>query len=418
MRHPGHLAAALALSWLLASCDPRAGREASVPPSRPAPVTITGWRGDGSGIFPHVDPVLEWSEEKNVLWKTKVGSSFSSPVIAAGRVFVTSEKAKLVCVDAADGKVLWSAESGFDKLPADIRAKARQFPTDCGFATPTPVTDGCHVFVSYGTGVVTCFDLGGKRKWIRQFQLKPSTAEGRSASPVLAAGRLVVSITHLIALDPATGETIWEQKKAEAAYGTPVAAKIGDEAVIVTPTGRALRLSDGKVLLKDMAYADNTSPVVTGGVACFVGGSVVVAVRLPDKVADEAKPKELWYADAEGEFFSSPVVHDGLLYTMSNDGVLFIIEVKEGEIVFEDRLGNIPSASTPETANIYPSMAVAGGHVFVSNDAGTTLVLKPGRGYSEVAKNTLEEGAGGSHVFQGKRIYVRGGEFLYCIGEK
>jgi hypothetical protein len=58
---------------------------------------------------------------------------------------------------------------------------------------------------------------------------------------------------------------------------------------------------------------------------------------------------------------------------------------------------------------------LAGKHLYLSNDIGQTLVLQPGKEYREVKRNSLDAGAAGSPAFDGKRMFVRGGESLYCI---
>ena len=67
--------------------------------------------------------------------------------------------------------------------------------------------------------------------------------------------------------------------------------------------------------------------------------------------------------------------------------------------------------------SIYPSISLAGDHLYVSSDNGTTVVLKPGREYQELARNSLEPFRS-SLVFEGKRLYVRTEKHLYCIGEE
>jgi outer membrane protein assembly factor BamB len=82
-------------------------------PSADRPV---GWRGDGSGRFPGATPPLNWSRTKdgngyaarNLLWATPLpDSGVSSPIVAAGRIFLTAGYSDLVCIDAATGRILW-----------------------------------------------------------------------------------------------------------------------------------------------------------------------------------------------------------------------------------------------------------------------------------------------------------------------
>ena len=79
-----------------------------------------------------------------------------TPVIVAGRIFLTAEPDALVCVDRQEGKVLWSKNHGPDTLPPEIRLPEKKPRTvdGCGYATPTPVSDGRLVYVVFGTGIV------------------------------------------------------------------------------------------------------------------------------------------------------------------------------------------------------------------------------------------------------------------------
>jgi len=381
---------------------------------------IIGWRGDGTGRYPKATPPTTWDadESKNIAWQAEVGKGLSSPVVVGGRIFLTSEQDLLVCVDRAKGKVLWKKANGLASLPAAMKVKEKRYPSSCGFSTPTPAADAKGVYASYGSGIVVRYDLEGDRKWVRYIDRQQSTEYGRSASPVLAAGKLLVSIGHLIALDAGTGKTLWEAPKAECSYGTPAVARIGGVDVAITPNGDWVRVSNGELLARGLGSASYASPLVQDGVVYFVS-LPTVAVKLPAKVGKAIKHQTLWENDElEGELFASPVVCGGLLYCASNEGNLFVLDAETGKKVYQKRLP-IPSANPDpgmEPANIYGSLALAGRHVFLGNDAGTALLLAPGRQYKQLAENYLDEGSGATAGFAGRYVYLRGGTRLYCIG--
>lgn len=95
---------------------------------------------------------------------------------------------------------------------------------------------------------MVCYDLDGNRQWVRYFDQTQVTQFGRSASPLLTGGKLLVSVGFLVALDPPTGKTIWACSEAVPSYGTPVAVRIADAEVVITPQGDVIRVADGKVL--------------------------------------------------------------------------------------------------------------------------------------------------------------------------
>jgi outer membrane protein assembly factor BamB len=134
------------------------------------------------------------------------------------------------------------------------------------------------------------------------------------------------------------------------------------------------------------------------------------AIRLPQSVTEPVKVQALWKANVKGGgyWFSSPVVHEGLLYAANDQGILSVLDAESGELVYEERL-NLRGST-------YPSISLAGKRIYVSSDSGSTVVVQPGREYKELARNNLEPFRS-SLVFDGKRVYVRTAKHLYCIGE-
>ena len=161
--------------------------------------------------------------------------------------------------------------------------------------TPTPISDGTNIFVAYGNGLVTCFDATGNRQWIRFLDQDDSPAEGRSASPVLSGDKLIVSMGCVTALDAKTGNVIWTQTDALAGYGTPIAVKVGQIEVIVTPDGKILPApEDGKILASDIgSHLSTPPPVFNDGVVCFIEASAQ-AVNLLPKNGNEVATRQVW----------------------------------------------------------------------------------------------------------------------------
>lgn len=384
----------------------------------------SGWRGDGSGRYPGAEPPAEWDidEGTNIRWQTVVGKSQSSPLVAGQRVFVTAEQDLLLCLDRNSGKVLWKRDNGFGSLPANQRAPQKRHPVgpDGGYSIPTPVTDGKLLYASYGTGIVVCCDFDGRRQWVRYLDLPQVTEYGRSASPLLAGGKLLVSIGALIALDPQTGKTLWVSKQAKPSYGTPAVAAIGGVDAAITPNGDFVRIGDGRILASKVARTEFSSPLVHAGVVYFVCQRAV-ALELPAAAGEELQPRLLWRNESlEGEFYASPVWHDSVLYCVSNEGTLYALDARTGKIVFRKQL-EIPSAGSPpgmEMADIYASLVLTRKHLFLANDIGQTLVLTPGRQYRQVSRNCIDKGSGATPVPDGKLLFLRGGQKLYCIGAK
>ena len=383
-----------------------------------------GWRGDGSGCFPQATPPLQWDidEGKNILWKTEIGKGQSSPVVAAGRLFVTAEQDFLLAADPKSGKILWKKDNAPATLPSLAKAPEKRPPSapGCGYSTPTPVTDGKFVWASYGTGIVVCYDLEGNRQWARHLDLPQASEFGRSASPVLAGGRLLVSIGGMEALDPKTGDLVWQAPDAKPTFGSPAVAKIGETNVAITPGGNCVRASDGKILASKLGAMKYVSPLVHAGVVYYIDKEAS-AWRLLAQAGDAVKFEKVWEnEDLEGEFFACPVWHEGLIYAASNEGVFYVLDAATGKLVYKKELAIRSAGGKPgtEPANVYPSVTLVGKHLLVGNDEGETLVLAPGREYKETAHNFLDKGGGASPAADGALLFLRGAKRLYCIGQK
>jgi outer membrane protein assembly factor BamB len=384
----------------------------------------TGWRGDNSGLYPQANPPTSWAadEGKNILWQTEIGKGQSSPVVSGDRVFVTVEPENLLCIEKMTGKTLWTKESGYAALPAGTKVPEKKPPTSpgCGYSTPTPVTDGKLVYASHGTGIVAAYDFEGKPQWIKVIDQPPESPYGRSASPVLAGGKLLVSIGGLSALDPKTGDILWQTLAARPQFGTPIVVKVGDTDVIFTPGGDAVRLSDGKVLARKLATAKYASPVAADGVV-YYAGPPAIALKLPAKADEPFKPEKLWEnEDLEGEYFASPILHGGLLYCAGNSGVLAALDARTGKVAWqkEIEIGSQSGKPGVEAANVYPSLALAGKYLLLGNDIGQTLILEPGKEYKEVARGLLGKGSAACPAPDGNLLFLRGALKLYCIGAK
>ena len=402
-------------SLVLRANDAAAPAPLGSPVFRPTSERPFGWRGDGSGCYPGATPVLEWSPTKNVRWSVPVGKSYASPILVGDLVVVLSEPGLLVAVDRATGKDRWKKEIRSAELsdPA-ARAAADEYKSkDTGMAAATPVTDGSAIFAVLANGIVQAVGLDGKARWTAFIDAKQSTAYGRSASPILADGKLIVHMTHLYAFDPAGGRQIWVNNEARCQYGTPAALRLNSATVIVTPAGDVFNAADGKNLNTQIGNTSNVSPLVQDGLVYFVERDVR-AIRLGAGYKDES----VWNGEISGDVFGSPVLHGGLLFTATGKGELVVFDAgKKGSVepLFEARpLFGEEGGAQPVA---YSSFTLAGGHLFLASLTGEVVVLEATREARLVARNKLKEGSGAAPVFAGGQLFLRDGDRLYCIGE-
>ena len=399
--------------WLLLCCGGTWLAHAAVPPSAP-----TGWRGDGSGQYTAQHPPVEWSATRHLLWSSKVGAGYSSPLVVGGKILLTADPDRLLCLELSTGNVLWTRNNGEANIPEMHEQQIPHFAS-CGYATPTPVSDGQWVYAVFGSGVVACYDLDGQPRWRKFFAIPPSPADGRSASPVLFNNRLLVDLGYLMALDHVTGAVFWRAKDVPSGYGTAVAAKIGHTDVVATPGGAIVRVSDGRVLATEVGKTQYTSPIVHDNVLYYVDGTTT-AVLLPDEVSDPLELKTLWPVELEGDFYASPFFSAGALYAVNSKGRCYLLDAATGKVLEKKRLDGLveDAPNCAESVMCYGSFAAAGAHLYLPRTDGVTYTLTAGKTLDAITANSLPEGAGSSPLFAGDCLLLRGGDRLYCIGEK
>jgi outer membrane protein assembly factor BamB len=402
---------------------------AAAKPDRAANVA---WRMDGNGHFPGVRPLVDWSADRNMLWKTRVEvGGYSSPIVVGNKVFVTAEMGSLICLDLADGKILWKKDL-FSKdsqdIPADLSKKLMR---GCGgeskHSTPTPASNGQLVFYVNAMGLCACYDLEGNLKWIRIVE----TAEDEEhfcASPLFHGDRIIQSWGCLLALSAKDGKTLWKAADAKPTYATPVVAKANATPVVVTPAGDIVRLADGEVLCSGLFESAYTTPLVEGNVLYVIDGKAV-ALELPAKAEKGLRPKELWKTDLNGVFMASPVYRDGLIYTIEKRCRLHVIDAKTGKVLTVSRALDEATKTEQLTSGVkieglapahyaYASPTVTDRNVFFFDDAGNAAVFELGPACKPVRVNKIEDGFTGTPFFVQDKIIIRGTKTIYCIGAK
>ncbi len=342
------------------------------------------------------------------------------------------------------------------KLPPDMYVESWS-----GYTGATPVSDGQSIFVSSGCGITACYDLNGNRKWERFENVARVWGEhGVACSPWVWGDKLFVHTVDLHALNKATGKEAFAFE-GQAPWGpfaiTPV--EVGGVPYVIV-AGTIYRASDGKIAVpRPGDLAGNL--VVTDGAMVYFTGSSAGYYRLEAKANGGLSSTPLVHEEYErltfpkgdnpkyridpsiSDFYTaSPLVHDGLLYCLSNWGRLVVIDtqkVKSADAVVHTSflpfdLKN-PFSRKTTGMGIGASPALAGKHLYMIDSAGCVLVVEPGREPKPIARNTIDETVpegweekywmGPHHeqteaslIFDGSRIYIRGEQYLYCVGKK
>ncbi|WP_182865622.1 outer membrane protein assembly factor BamB family protein [Stieleria mannarensis] len=322
----------------------------------------------GNSISPDSTHVPEtWSDTENVQWKADLpGQGVSSPIVVAGKVFVTSYsgygtggedekiedlKRHLSCFDAATGDLLW--DKTIDAVQPEDPYSGMGVPAH-GYASHTPTSDGKHVFAFFGKSGVIAFDLDGNEIWRNSVGTGSGQQRwGSASSPIVyqsdAQTLVIVNASDesesLFAFDAATGKEVWNTPAGDLAstWSTPNLVKSGDRTdLVITVPGEVWGLNPetGKLRWYSRGTTDNTasaSPIVVDDVVIAVGGRSgdAVAVKAGGK-GDVNESHVVWDANIPGRF-ATPIHHDGHLYVF-NGGVLSCYDAKTGDRVNQKRL--------------------------------------------------------------------------------
>jgi len=362
--------------------------------------------------------------------------------------------------DPLDAKTLKEKADLEKKVHREMRkVDARRYglrrPGEAGGAPMTPVSNGKHVWGLFNSGVLACYDLDGNRKWTVLGSDLPGE-HGFTSSPLLVDGKVIIYLDHdLRAFDPATGKEIWSaftrpSRKDSATYfkyhGTACPVRAGSTDCLFTPHGMAVRLSDGKRLLLDFfklggGMQRSASPIFSDGLIYKMGPGGLLMIRLRQPDSDTVKPAsarkvafstDAWPRFYRGSHMASPLLHEGLVYCVSMDGVLTVIDASAGSVVYQKYLdADIRAANSLGAARggMGASPALGGKNIYLFGNQGTALVIQPGRTFKLLAKNRIEQVVEPEYwrehqeitvtcpAFDGGRIYVRGERNLYCIGK-
>ena len=410
------------------------------------------WRGPrGDGISHEKGLPATWSKSKNVAWRTQLpGKAGATPCAWDDRIYLTSNEGDdlvLLCVAARDGQILWKRKvTGGNE---DARSG------EGNSASPSPSTDGKHVWVFFSTGVLGCYSRDGDEVW--KFDVADRFGRidiqfGMTSTPVLDGDAIYLQLIHgamklddqtrtgkVVKLDKATGRTIWEvdrvtdaQFECKQSYASPVLYRHGGREFLVVhgadcTTGHAL--DDGRELWRfgglngptatNPKANDNTfrfvaSPAVAPGTIVIptAKGGPTVAIRVNDELKGDCsnKPSVVRWVNPLTPDVSIPLIADGLVYLLHKDGKLQCVDLETGKDVYLQRTHTGQHRTSP--------LLVEGRLWFGSND-GWVSAVKAGREFELLDSVDLGGESVTASLFTANgTLYVRSYEALYAIRQE
>jgi outer membrane protein assembly factor BamB len=396
---------------------------------------------------------------ENILWRTTIpGLGHSSPIVWGRRVFVTSavssrggatfkpglygdgdasddrsrQRWMLYALDKGSGRILWERVA-FEGEPIDTRH------IKSTYASATPVTDGRTVIAWFGSQGVYAYDVEGNFRWkvdlgrmhLGAFDI-PTFEWGPASSPILWNGLVILQVdTHadsfVIALSAETGDTVWKTDRNELpSWGTPTVAVTAAGPELVTNASKFVRGYDprtGKELWRLGGSSKITAPT-----PIFADGLFIVASgRAPERPifavkagargdltlsgGESSSSQVAWSRTGRGSYMPTPLIRDGIVYVLANNGVFDAYDLKTGAEIYRQRLSHLGSgfSASPVTAD---------GKIYLSSEDGEMLVVAAGRTFAHIATNSMGDLLMATPALSQGVMYVRSASSLFAISRK
>jgi outer membrane protein assembly factor BamB len=434
----------------------------ALPQTTSAKESWPSFRGPhASGVADGQDLPDHWNGKtgENIRWRTPIpGLAHSSPVVWGDRIFVTSaissrpdatfkpglygdgdssedrsaHKWVLYAIDKRTGKVEWERVA-FEGVPRERRH------IKSTYASASPATDGRIVVAWFGSQGVHAYDVAGRSLWsvdlgrvdMGAYDI-PSYEWGPASSPIIWNDLVLLQCdtqtdAFVLALNARTGETVWKTAREELpSWATPTVVTAASGPELVTNGSKFIRGYDVRTgaelwRLGGSSKITAPTPVVGGGVIIVTSG------RRPEKPLYAVRPGArgditlgngnassaaiAWSRAGRGTYMPTPLIYDGLVYALNNDGVFDAYDVQTGQEIYRHRLKHLGSGFSA-------SPVAADGHIYLSNEDGEIIVIAAGREFREIATNSMGELLMATPALSDGVMYVRSPAALSAIGTR
>lgn len=395
----------------------------------------THFRGSSlNGIANTVEAPIIFNDTFNVKWKTEIpGKGLSSPVIYEDQVWITTS--------SEDGKELFAICLDFES--GDIRYNIRLFTPDSvmpknplnSYAIPTPCIEKGFVYAHFGSLGTACINtFNGEVVWKRS-DFKCDHMQGPGSSPVLYKDLVIMhfdgnDVRFIVALNKSNGELVWLKERPLGIYEhiNEASRKAYITPIIINVNGKDMLISNGSAICS--AYEPQTGeeiwrvirgtggtismPFYENGIVYYYTGlltkesgtkfSEILAIN-PDGTGDITNSGILWKKEVETLQLLTPVIKNGLIYTVDTRNVLTCIDAKSSETIWSVKLKDKYNSSP-----VYAS-----GNIYFSSVGGEVLVVREGRKPDIIAHNQMDGDIWATPAILRRSIILRTNESIYRI---
>jgi outer membrane protein assembly factor BamB len=451
---PHSLLTALALV-LVVVLEPLTAQSAARWPSFRGPSAS----GVGEGV--RLPDRWDVTDGSNLRWRVAVpGLGHSSPIVWGDRLFVTTAISSLegatfkpglygagtasedrtvqrwvvMALDRRTGRTIWQ-QTAYEGVPREKRhIKAT-------YANATPATDGRRVVAFFGSQGLYGFDVDGRLLWKKDLGVLntgaydlPEYEWGTASSPIIYENLVIVQCdtqqeSFVLAANLDTGATVWKTVRKELpSWGTPTVypAQAGRPAELVTNASNFIRGYDPDTGVERWRLGGSSK--ITAPTPVFTRDAIVVASgRAPERPLFAIKPGAagditlrasetssahvLWSKTGRGSYMPTPLIHDGIVYVLANQGLLDAYDLRSGDDIYRQR---IPHQGSGFSA----SPVLAAGRLYLSSEDGDVFVVRAGRTFEILGRYPMGEPLMATPALAGDTMYVRGERHLFAIGRK
>jgi outer membrane protein assembly factor BamB len=330
------------------------------------------------------------------------------------------------------GKVIWErvAYQGEPLEKRHIKAT---------YANSTPATDGRIVVAWFGSQGAYAYDVDGRFLWkvdLGRIDLGapdvPTFEWGPASSPIIWKDLVILQCdtqtdSFIIALNANTGEIVWKTDREEiSSWGTPTVATTSKGEELIANASNFIRAYDprtGKELwrLGKSSRITAPTPIFDGDTLVVVSGRgperpifVVKAGSRGDLTLAEGQTSSdaiMWSRTGRGSYMPTPLIYNGILYVLANNGTFDAYNLKTGEELYRQRLPLVGSGFSA-------SPVAADGKIYLSNEDGEILVVAAGEKFSHLATNPIGELLMATPAISEGVMYVRSAASVFAIGRK
>jgi outer membrane protein assembly factor BamB len=412
-----------------------------------------------AGVAENQNLPENWDVEKGIgiKWKTHIpGLAHSSPVVWGDRLSVTTamssrhkasfkpglygdgdasddrsfHRLKVYCLDKNTGKILWE-QTAFEGFPIDKRH------IKSTYANSTPATDGRYIIALFGSQGLYAFDLNGRQVWKKDLGRMdlgaydvPDYEWGPASSPIIYKDLVIVQCdqqkgSFLTAVKIKTGETVWKTPREELpSWGTPTIYPGKERVELITNASNFIRGYDPET--GEELWRLGGSSKITAPTPVFSGNLMVVASgRRPEmpifairagasgditlKEGETSNKHVVWARQKSGPYMPTPIIYQGYLYILRNQGFLACYDLATGEEKYVER---IPHQGSGFSA----SPIVVDARIYLPSEDGDIFVVKAGPKFELLGKNSMGQLLMATPAVSGGMMFVRAQYDLFAIG--